>query len=148
MTKHLQSKYRDTRIQPYELGKLTPMDLHSDNRWQTRDLSSVITNGLWYPIALYKVTLEWWHGPFTKWRPKVNNYIDPIVNEDGLIWAVKMGSNRYQCAVHLGYDTIDAIMFDHPDDCVKLTVWFRECDPLNNKNAPAYTGAYEYKNVI
>lgn len=144
MTMHLISQYRDPRIKQYELKKLTPMDLHSDNRWQIRDLPSVITNGLWYPIALYKVTPEWWNGPFTKWRPKVNNYIDPVVNEDGLIWAVKMGSNRYQCAVHLGYDTIDAIMFDHPDDCVKLTVWFRECDPLNNKNAPAYTGAYGY----
>lgn len=148
MTKHLQAKYRDSRIQPYELAKLTPMDLHSDERWRTRDLPRIIEQGLWYPLALYKVAPEWWNGPFTKWRPKNNRYVDPVINEDGFIWAIKMGSNRYQCAVHLGYNTIDAIMFDNANDCVKLTVWFRECDPLNNKNAPAYTGAYEYKNVI
>ena len=147
MTKHLQSKYRDPRIQPYELAKLTPMDLHSDERWCTRDLPRIVEYGLWYPLALYKVTPAWWHGSFAKWRPKNNRYIEPVVNEDGLIWAIKMGSNRYQCAVHLGYNTIDAIMFDNPNDCIKLTVWFRECDPLNNKDAP-YTGAYEYKNVI
>jgi hypothetical protein len=148
MTKHLQAKYRDPRIQSYELAKLTPMDLHSDERWKTRDLPSIQLNGLWYPIMLYKVPLDWWNGAFTKWRPKTNRYIDPIVNEDNMIWAIKMGSNRYQCAVHLGYDKIDAIMFNNVNDCVKLAVWFRECDPLNNNNAPPYTGAYGYKDVI
>lgn len=144
MTRHLHAKYYDSRAQPFELAKLTPMDLHLDDRWKTRDLPSIIQHGLWYPIMLYKVTPEWWNGPFTKWRPKSSRYVDPIVNEDGMVWAVKMGSNRYQCAVHLGYNTIDAIMFNHSDDCVKLAVWFRECDPLNNKNALPYTGAYGY----
>ena len=141
---HLSSKYRDTRINPYELDKLTPMDLHSDERWQTRDLPSIQTNGLWYPLMLYKITPEWWNGAFTKWRNKHNRYADPIINEDGMIWAIKVGSNRYQCAVYLGYKTIDAIMFDNSDDCAKLGIWFRDCDPLNNSNAPAYTGAFGY----
>ena len=148
MTKHLQSKYQDPRIKSFELSKLTPMDLHNDARWLSRDLPSIISNGLYYPLMLYKVDPLWWHGPFTRWRPKDQKYVDPLVNEDGMIWAVKMGSNRYQCAVYLGYNSIDAIMFDNSDDCVKLAVWFRECDPLNNKDAPAYSGAYEYKNVI
>jgi hypothetical protein len=141
---HLSSKYRDIRIKPYELAKLTPMDIHSDERWQTRDLPRIQADGLWYPIMLYKVTPEWWNGPFARWRPKSNRFVDPVTNKDGMIWAVKMGSNRYQCAVHLGYDTIDAIMFDNSDDCAKLAAWYRDCDPLNNSNAPTYTGAFGY----
>lgn len=148
MTMHLQSQWRDPRIQPYALSKLTPMDLHRDQRWKTRDLPRIEEYGLWYPIMLYKITLDWWNGPFTKWRPKDCDYVDPVVNEDNMIWAIKMGSNRYQCAKYLGYNSIDAIMFDTSDDCVKLAVWYRECDPLNNKQCTAYTGAFEYKNVI
>ena len=144
MTKHLESKYRDPRIEAFELSKLTPMDLHNDARWQTRDLPSILSNGLYYPLMLYKVDPAWWHGPFTRWRPKDQEYVDPIVNEDGMIWAIKMGSNRYQCAAYLGYTSIDAIMFNNSNDCVKLAVWFRECDPLNNSNAPTYTGAFGY----
>lgn len=147
MTMHLQSQWQDPRIKPYTLSKLTPMDLHKDERWRTRDLPRIQEHGLWYPLALYKVSPYWWHNTYSRWRPADCWHVPPIINEDGMIWAVKMGSNRYQCAVHLGYETIDAIMFDNSDDCVKLTVWFRECDPLNNKNAPAYTGAYGYDNA-
>lgn len=148
MAKNLKAKWRDKRIRRYKLCKLTPMDLHCDDRWETRDLPSIQKNGLWYPIMLYRIHPEWWIKNFTKWRPTSHSYIDPIINEDGYIWAIKMGSNRYQCAVHLGYDTIDAIMFDNSDDCVKLAVWHRECDPLNNKKAPPYTGAYGYSDVL
>lgn len=144
MTKHLSSQWRDPRISPYDLSKLTPMDLHKDERWQTRDLPLIQEKGLWYPIMLYKVSPYMWHNRYSHWWPNGCYKAAPIINDDGMIWAVKMGSNRYQCAVHLGYETIDAIMFDHSDDCVKLAVWHRECDPLNNKNAPAYTGAYGY----
>jgi hypothetical protein len=144
---HLQSQWRDPRINSYNLSKLTPMDLHKDERWRTRDLPRIQQHGLWYPLALYKICPYWWHNTYSRWRPADCCHVSPIINEDGMIWAVKMGSNRYQCAVHLGYETIDAIMFDNSDDCVKLTVWFRECDPLNNKNAPAYTGAYGYDNA-
>jgi hypothetical protein len=144
MTKNLRSKWQDNRVRSFELSKLTPMDLHSDERWKTRDLTSIRDNGMYYPIMLYKVTLDWWNDTFAGWRPKAQKYVDPIVNEDGMIWVIKMGSNRYQCASHLGYNCIDGIMFDNPNDCVKLAVWFRECDPLNNKNAPPYSGAYGY----
>ena len=147
MTMHLQSKWRDPRIQPFLLSKLTPMDLHKDERWLTRDLPRIERDGLWYPIMLYRVTEEWWNGGFKNWRPKSSHYVDPIVNEDGLVWAIKMGSNRYQCAKHLGYESIDAIMFDHSDDCVKLAAWHRDCDPLNNVNAQPYQGLFQYDNL-
>lgn len=147
MTMHLKSKWRDPRIRRYKLSKLTPMDLHDDERWLTRDLPNIEKNGLWYPIMLYRVHPSWWETHYSKWRSKNCFINEPIINADGYIWAVKMGCNRYQCAVHLGYNTIDAIMFDNSDDCVKLAVWHRECDPLNNKNAPPYTGAYGYNNA-
>lgn len=147
MTMHLQSIYRDDRIQEFELSKLTPMDLHRDERWKTRDLPRISEHGLWYPIMLYKVTEDWWNNSFSSWRPKGCYYVNPIVNEDDMIWAIKMGSNRFQCARHLGYTSIDAIMFDNSDDCVKLGAWFRDCDPLNNKNARPYQGLYSYDNL-
>lgn len=145
MDKHLKSQWRDPRIQPYKISQLTPMDLHKDNRWKTRDLPSIQNNGLWYPIMLYPVTLDWWNNSFVRWRPINCFYEDPIVNNDNMIWAIKMGSNRFQCARYLGYEFIDAIMFDNPTDCVKLSVWHRECDPLNNLYAVDYQGTFEYK---
>lgn len=144
MSKHLSSKWRDPRISIYKLSDLTPMDLHKDERWRWRDLPSIESDGLWYPLMLYKITPEWWHGPFSKWRPLGNYYIDPVINDDGMIWAVKMGSNRWQVAKHLGYDTIDAMMFDHSDDCVKMARWHKQCDPLHNPDRP-YTGAWSYE---
>lgn len=142
---NLQSRFRDTRIQPYELSKLTMMDCQKDERWRTRDLPRVEAHGLWYPIMLYPVTPEWWHGPYKKWRNTTDLiHEEPVINEDGMIWAIKVGNNRYQCAVHLGYTSIDAIMFDNCHDCIKLGIWLRDCDPLNNSNAPAYTGAVRY----
>jgi hypothetical protein len=147
LPKHLSSIYQDDRITIFRLDTLTPMDLHNDDRWVTRDLPSIQNNGMYYPILLYKITLEWWENRYKKLYSSLNRHATPIINNDGLIHAVKVGSNRYQCATHLGYETIDAIMLDNQEDCIKLGVWFRDCDPLNNKNAPAYTGAYEYKNV-
>jgi hypothetical protein len=145
MTKHLSSKWRDPRIKPYKLSLLTPMDLHNDDRWITRDLPSIQANGLYYPILLYKETLEWWNTKYKGWYSGLKRHATPIINDDELIHLVKMGSNRYQCAVHLGYDSIDAIMFNTQEDCIKLGAWFRDCDPLNNKNALPYSGLYGYK---
>lgn len=144
MTKHLQSKWRDPRIQPFPLNKLTPMDLHKDNRWKTRDLPRIEKDGLWYPIMLFKVTPDWWINKHTNCQTESVHRIDAVINEDGMVWAIKMGSNRYQCAIHLGYNTIDAIMFDDVNDCVKLAVWYRECDPLNNNDAIPYKGTFSY----
>lgn len=143
----LKAIWKDTRIEPFLLEKLTPMDTHNDFRWKTRDLPSISLNGLWYPILLYKVTPEWWNLKYLKWRPKTYYDIIPKVNDDGMIWAIKMGSNRYFCAKHLQYDSIDSIMFDNSDDCVKLGVWYRECDPLNNKNHPPFQGKFSYHDV-
>lgn len=144
MIKHLASKWRDPRIQAYDLQKLNPMCLHEDRRYLTRDVPRIERDGLWYPILLYKVTPQWWTEKFAPWPYSGCNLLPPVINQDGMIWAVKMGSNRWEAAVHLGYETIDAIMFDHSDDCVKLGVWFRDCDPLHNANCPPYTGAWEY----
>ncbi len=148
MTKHLPCKFRDPRIQSFRLSLLTPMDLHNDDRWFTRDLPSIEKNGLYYPILLYRETLDWWNTRYKQLYKGLKRHAIPVVNADGMLHLVKMGSNRYQCAVYLGYETIDAIMFNSQNDCIKLGAWFRDCDPLNNKNASPYTGAYGYKNVI
>lgn len=140
--KTLNCAWQDPRIESFPLSKLTPMDLHNDERWKTRDLPRIKRDGLWYPIMLYKVTLDWWHNKFTKWRPHECHYVDPTVNEDEMIWAIKVGSNRYQVAQHLGYDAISGIMCDHSDDCAKLGIWMRDADPLNT-NIP-YTGDWSY----
>lgn len=145
MTKHLSAKWQDPRIQSFKLSLLTPMDIHNDDRWITRDLPSIQLNGLYYPIILYKETLEWWDTKYKRWYSGLKRHATPVINDDGLIHLVKMGNNRYQCAVYLGYETIDAIMFNTQEDCLKLGAWFRDCDPLNNKNAPLYSGAYGYK---
>lgn len=144
MNKHLSSKYRDPRIEAYKLDQLSPMCLHDDGRYLTRDVPRIEHDGLWYPILLYKVTPQWWAEKFAPWPYGGCNLLPPVINEDGMVWAVKMGSNRWEAAVHLGYDSIDAIMFGHSDDCVKLGVWFRDCDPLHNSDCPPYTGAWEY----
>lgn len=140
----LKSIWRDPRIEKFSLDTLTPMDTHGDHRWKTRDLPSISLNGLWYPILLYKVTPEWWYQKYLKWRPKTYYDITPKVNQDGMIWAIKMGSNRYFCAKHLCYKAIDGIMFDNSDDCVKMGAWFRECDPLNKENHIVYQGKFSY----
>ena len=127
------------------------MDGHDDERWKWRDLPRIKEQGLWYPLLLYKVSPEWWNTKFMSWRPKIKTpYQSPVVNEDEMIWAIKIGSNRYLCALHLGYTHIDGIMFENQagkaaDACVKLGVWLRECDPLNNSEAEQYQGKYSYK---
>lgn len=143
--KHLSSIWRDPRISPYNLKQLTPMDLHRDNRWKTRDLPSIQRDGLWYPIMLYKISPSWWYDVFLTHRADSVSYVEhPHINNDGMIWGVKAGSNRWQCAEYLGYDTIDAMMFEHSDDCAKMVIWHRECNPLNNPDCPPYTGAWGY----
>lgn len=147
LSKHLNAIYLDPRTKAFRLDTLTPMDLHNDDRWITRDLPSIQTNGMYYPILLYKITLDWWNTRYKKLYSSLNRHATPIINDDGLIHAVKVGSNRYQCANHLGYETIDAIMFDSQEECIQWGIYFRDCDPLNNKNAPSFTGAYGYSNV-
>ena len=145
MSKHLPSIWRDPRIEPFELNKLSPMGLHTDDRYLTRDLPSIQREGLWYPIMLCRIDPKLWMREYAP-HPDGGTYLlPPVINDDGWIWAVKMGANRWQAAKHLGYDTIDAIMFKHTNDCVKLTIWHRECDPLHNPDCAPYSGAWSYR---
>lgn len=146
--KTLHSIWRDTRIIAAQLSVLTPMDLHNDNRYLTRDLPAIRKHGLWYPLLVYTTTLDWWNNKFSKHRSAQCFYIDPMVNSDGYIWAVKMGSNRYQSARDLGYTAIDIIMCDNADECVKLGKWFAQCDPLNNINSLPYLGLFDYEHLL
>jgi len=59
-----------------------------------------------------------------------------------------MGSNRYQSAVHLGYDAIDIILCNDANECVKLGKWFAQCNPLNNINSLPYMELYDYEHLI
>jgi len=127
---NLTSQWKDSRIQQIPLVNLTPMDLHADNRFLTRDLPSIRDNGMWYPVLAYWVTEEWWRGPYENWRPKMNPVAMPTII-DGMILALKIGNNRYQCANHLGYTSIDGMIMSDANECVKLGRWFDQCDPLH-----------------
>ena len=146
--KTLHSKWKDNRIFSVELNKLTPMDLHLDDRYITRDLPRIKRDGLWYPLLVYRVDVDWWNNKFYYHRSKQCRYVDPIVNKDGAIWAIKMGSNRYQCAMHLGYSAIDIILCNSANECVKIGKWFAQCDPLNNTNSLPYMGLYDYEHLL
>ena len=144
MTEHLSSRFRDPRIRAFTLRKLTPIYLQPDDRYLWRDLPSIRDRGLDYPILLYKTDPRWWAEKYDAWVHPHVKHSTPIIADDGLVWTIKAGTNRYQAAVDLGYDTIDGIMCDHSDECAKLTMWFKECDPLRNPDRP-YTGAWSYQ---
>jgi len=145
--KTLNSKWKDSRIIAVSLDKLTPMDLHLDDRYLTRDLPRISTDGLWYPLLVYYADPNWWNNTWSKHRSVSCRYVDPKI-EDGKILAVKMGSNRYQCAVHLGYDFIDVLVCKDANECVKIGKWFAQCDPLNNKSSLPYMGLYDYEHLL
>ena len=146
--KTLHSKWQDSRITTVELAQLTPMDLHLDDRYLTRDLPRIQQDGLWYPLLVYHADFIWWNTVWKKHRSAQCRYVDPVVNNDGTVWAVKMGSNRYQTAVHLGYDAVDVIVCKDADECVKIGKWFAQCDPLNNKNSLPYMDLYDYEHLL
>jgi len=148
MMKTLHSKWRDPRIQIYCLDWLTPMDVHGDDRYLTRDLPRIQSQGLWYPILVYTVTESWWYNKYLQWRPKSLKPVEPKIDKDGNILAIKMGSNRYQCARALGYESMDTIVCENSDECVKLGKWYAQCDPLNNINAVEYQGLFDYTDYI
>ena len=110
------------------------MSAHKDNRWYWRDLPKMMDDGMWYPLLYYKVTPEWWNGGFKGWFgsseswPGIN---PPVVNEDGMIWALKTGSNRLKCLKFMGYTSADAILFDDVNTLLKLGEQLREKDPLH-----------------
>lgn len=146
--KTLHCKWKDSRITAVDLNRLTPMDLHLDNRYLTRDLPRIQRDGLWYPLLVYRVDPTWWNTVWIKHRSVQCRYVDPIVNSDGTVWAVKMGSNRYQTAVHLGYDAVDVIICKDADECVKMGKWFAQCNPLNNKDSLPYMDLYDYEHLL
>lgn len=146
--KTLHCKWSDDRIISVELNKLTPMDLHRDNRYLTRDLPRIKKDGLWYPLLVYRADPDWWNNTWVNHRSVQCTYIDPRIANDGFIWAIKMGSNRYQTAMHLGYNAIDIILCDDANECVKLGKWFAQCNPLNNINSLPYMGLYDYEHLI
>lgn len=146
--KTLYCKWKDTRISIISLEQLTPMDLHNDDRYLTRDLPSIQKHGLWYPILVYRADPRWWNEKWVRHRSAQCRYVDPCINDDGFIWAIKMGSNRYQSALYLGYDAMSVIMCNDANECVKIGKWFAQCDPLNNTNSLPYMGLYDYEHLL
>ena len=124
------------------------MDLHSDDRYLTRDLPRIKEQGLWYPILVYPVKPNWWSENYENWRNKDNPHIFEPVVIGNLIFAIKIGNNRYQCAKHLGYDSMDAIFLTTAIECVKLAKWFVQCEPLNNVDAVPYMDLLDYTDVL
>ena len=144
----LHSIWKDSRIISAELDKLTPMDLHHDNRYLTRDLQRIQTDGLWYPLLVYRADPLWWNSTWSKHRSAYCRYVDPVINDDGSVWAVKMGSNRYQCALALEYTAVDVIICKDANECVKIGKWFAQCDPLNNTHSLPYMDLFDYEHLL
>ncbi len=133
--KHCTAKYRDLQnIHSVPVSNFSPMTWKDDNRWAWRDLPKIIDNGLWYPLLYYKVTPEWWNTKFASWKmykdmwDKIN---PPIVCDDGMIWALKMGTNRLQAIKFMGYTSVDAICFEDSNELIKVGQWLRDEDPYN-----------------
>ena len=133
--KHASSIWQEhPSIHTVELSKLSPMSARKDNRWYWRDLPKMMDDGMWYPLLYYKVTPEWWNTKFKGWFGKSESWPGinpPVVNEDGMIWAVKTGSNRLKCLKFMGYTSVDAILFDDVNKLLKLGEQLREKDPLH-----------------
>lgn len=134
--KHCSSTYQEIPgIHSVDLKKLSPMTWKSDNRWYWRDMPTIIDNGLWYPLLYYKVTPEWWHGGFAgvkQYTAMWEHIKSPVVNEDGLIWALKMGTNRLQALKFMGFTSVDAVCFANANDLINAGVHFRDEDPLHH----------------
>ena len=143
---HLKSLWTDSRIQPVELDKLTPSSVHGDGRHQTKVIPTLKTQGLYYPLSCIKFTQSEWINRVVHGTNKISasRLPEPTFNSDGLIWVVKMGCNRYQAALELGYTSIDCIFFNNTDDCVKIDRWYTQCDPLHHINCEPYTGKFNY----
>lgn len=138
MSKHCNSKFRHPDIHSVEIAKLQPMSYHVDERWKFRDLPDISKNGLNYPLLYYKVTTDWWHTKFANWASgtpgwKIIN--PPIVNDNNEIWAIKIGSNRYQVVKHLNYSSVDCICFTDVNKIIEFRNWIRDTDPVSAENA-------------
>ena len=133
--KHFSSQWQDhPGIHSVDVDKLSPMGWHDDNRWYWRDLPRIVEHGLWYPILYYKCTPEWWNDSFFKRKgaqpmwPHIN---PPIVNEDGMIWGVYMGTNRLTCVKFMSYTSVDCIECKGQAQLIELGTYLRDKDPLN-----------------
>lgn len=136
--RHCNSVWQDhPGIHSVDLKQLSPMGWHADNRWYWRDLPRIMDDGLWYPILYYKCTLDWWNTSYRSRKgdqpmwPHIN---PPVVNDDGYIWGVYMGTNRLQCLKFMSYDTADAIECKNQAQLVELGLWLRDKDPLHNES--------------
>ena len=81
-------------------------------------------------LLYYKVS-EWWNTKFQVGNQHRLNHgkINPTVCEDGLIWALKMGTNRLQALKFMGYTSVDAVCFPNSNELVKVGLYPREKDP-------------------
>jgi hypothetical protein len=131
--KHCSVLYRDlSGIHSVDVTKFTPMTWKDDNRWYWRDMPTIMDEGLWYPLLYYKVTLDWWNGPFAEIKsvyPSWDHINPPIVNDDGMIWAVKMGTNRLTALKFMSYTSVDAICFPNSNELIKVGLYLRDENP-------------------
>ena len=119
------------------------MDIHKDGRWQYRDMPSIQSDGLFYPIACYWLNEDMWFRSFVRPLQHAVDIREPIVNDEGMILAIKIGNNKFQVAEHLGYTHIDGIVFENSDEATKHGLWYRVCDPLHNPEK-IYLNTFNY----
>lgn len=91
-------------------------------------------DGLWYPILYYKCTLDWWNTSYKSRKgnqPMWDHINPPVVNEDGMIWGVYMGTNRLQCLRFMGYTSVDCVECKGQAQLIELGLHLRNEDPLH-----------------
>jgi len=121
-------------IHAVELSKLSPMGWHPDNRWYWRDLPKIMDHGLWYPLLYYKCTPAWWNKSYfsRKGATQMWEHINPpVVNNDGMIWGIYMGTNRLKCVKFMGYDSVDCIECSDQSALIDLGNYLKNKDPLH-----------------
>ena len=127
--KHCSSLWRDERIRGVSLNKLSPMGWHSDNRWYWRDLPRIIDHGLWYPMIYFKITPEWWNTSYFKRKgshPMWEHINPPVINDDGMIWGIYIGTNRYRCLKFMGDKSVDCIECKNQSEAIELGSYLKE----------------------
>lgn len=140
---HLQSTWQSEAIIKKSLDDLTLGDIHEDNRYLTRDVPSILEEGLRYPIVFYVADRNYWdklliptRDPAHRARLLVQQIPVDFIN------IVKTGNNRVQAAKYLGYSSIDCLSFQDERLAIQWGKFFAEGDPL--KTGTPFTGKYTY----
>lgn len=142
---HCASKWRDPRIKVFNISDLTMGSFHADNRYKWRDLPSMQSNGMNYPLTVFAADEDYyWKNIFgTAMSDLKQRLPQPKILNDK-IFVIKGGNNRYLAAKELGYTTIDCLVLDSHKEAILWMRYLNQCDPYHYPERP-YLGLVDYK---